>query len=162
MYGDHGNPSTQQTPWQELLLTGYHVPCVIYAPALIKAGSRIDSTASLTDVLPTSLSLIGVPYLNTALGRDLLRLGQGDRRFSMIGFNGVLDDEFYFRLDPGGPRLFRYRSEKGAEDVHERFPERLAELQRLQEALHETSKYLLYHNPARPHAAPAGRQADRR
>ena len=152
MYGDHGNPSTRQTPWEQLLLTGYHVPCVIYAPGLVEGGRRIDFTASLPDSLPTALSLIGVPYLNTALGRDLLDLGPGDRHFSLIGHTGVLDDEFYFRLDPGGPRLFRYRSEKGAEDVHERFPEKVAELQRLQQALYETSKYMLYHNPARPHA----------
>jgi phosphoglycerol transferase MdoB-like AlkP superfamily enzyme len=152
MYGDHGNPSTQQAPWEQLLLTGYHVPFVIYAPGLVKGGTRIDFTASLPDSLPTALSLIGVPYLNTALGRDVLDLGPGGRHFSLIGFTGVLDDEFYFRLDPGGPRLFRYRSEKGAEDVHERFPEKAAELQRLHEALYETSKYLLYHNPARPHA----------
>ena len=152
MYGDHGNPSTRQTPWEQLLLTGYHVPFVIYAPGLVKGGGRIDFTASLPDSLPTALSLIGVPYLNTALGRDLLSLGPGDRHFSLIGFTGVLDDEFYFRLDPGGPRLFRYRSEKGAEDVHERYPDKVAELQRLHEALYETSKYLLYHNPARPHA----------
>ena len=156
MYGDHGNPSTQQTPWQQLLLTGYHVPCAIYAPGLVKAGTRVDFTASSVDVLPTVLGLIGVPYLNTALGRDLLDLGPGERHFSMIGFNGVLDDEFYLRLDPGGPRLFRYRSEQGAEDVHERYPEKVADLQRLQEALYETSKYLLYHNPGRPH-----RQTDR-
>jgi phosphoglycerol transferase MdoB-like AlkP superfamily enzyme len=164
MYGDHGNPSTQQTPWQQLLLTGYHVPCVIYAPGLVKGGTRVDFTASSIDVLPTVLGLIGVPYLNTALGRDVLDLGPGDRHFSMIGFNGVLDDEFYFRLDPGGPRLFRYRSEQGAEDVHERYPEKVADLQRLQEALYETSKYLLYHNPARPHAAEAaeGRKTARR
>ena len=153
MYGDHGNPSTRQTPWQQLLLTGYHVPCVIVAPGLVKGGTRVDFTASSTDVLPTALGLIGVPYLNTALGRDLFDLGPGGRHFSMIGFNGVLDDEFYFRLDPAGPRLFRYRSEAAAEDVHERYPEKLAELQRLQEALYETSKYLLYHNPARPHVA---------
>ncbi len=152
MYGDHGNPSTLQTPWEQLLLTGYHVPCVIYAPGLVEGGRRIDFTASLPDSLPTALSLIGVPYLNTALGRDLLDLGPGDRHFSLIGHTGVLDDEFYFRLDPGGPRLFRYRSEKGAEDVHERFPEKAAELQRLQQALYETSKYMLYHNPARAHA----------
>ena len=150
MYGDHGNPSTVQTPWQELLLTGYHVPFVIYAPGLVKG--RIDFTASLPDALPTSLGLIGVPYLNTAIGRDLLGFGPGDRHFSLIGLNGVLDDEFYFRLDPGGPRLFRYRSEKGAEDVHERYPEKVAELQRLQEALYETAKYMLHHNPPRPHA----------
>ena len=163
MYGDHGNPSTQQTPWQQLLLTGYHVPCVIYAPGLVKGGTRVDFTASSIDVLPTVLGLIGVPYLNTALGRDLLNLGPGGRHFSMIGFNGVLDDEFYFRLDPGGPRLFRYRSEQGAEDLHERYPEEVAEMQLLQEALYETSKYLLYHNPARPHAPSAtGGGKDRR
>jgi len=150
MYGDHGNPSTVQTPWQELLLTGYHVPFVIYAPGLVKG--RIDFTASLPDALPTSLGLIGVPYLNTALGRDLLGFDPSDRHFSLIGLNGVLDDEFYFRLDPGGPRLFRYRSEAGAQDVHERYPEKVAELRRLHEALYETSKYMLYHNPHRAHA----------
>ncbi len=162
MYGDHGNPSTQQTPWQELLLTGYHVPCVIYAPGLVKPG-RIDFTASLPDILPTSLGLIGIPYLNTALGRDLLNFGPGDRHFSLIGTNGVLDDEFYLRADPGNPRLFAYRSQTGAAaDVHERHPEKAAELQRLQEALYETAKYLLYHNPPRAHAQPAAGKADPR
>ena len=151
MYGDHGNPSTRQTPWQQLLLTGYHVPCVIYAPGLVKGGSRIDFTASLTDALPTSLGLLGVPYLNTGIGRDLLDLGPAGRHFSLIGLDGVLDDEFYLRVGPGGPFLFRYRSESGAEDVHERYPEKVAELRHLHEALYETSKYLLYHNPARPH-----------
>ena len=156
MYGDHGNPSTQQTPWQELLLTGYHVPCVIYAPGLVEPG-RIDFTASLPDLLPTALGLIGVPYLDTALGRDLLALGPRDRHFSLIGTSGLLDDEFYFRSDGGNPSLLRYRSVIGAEDVHERYQEKTAELQRLQEALYETSRYLLYHNAARPHA-PEGRR----
>ncbi|HMH18877.1 MAG TPA: sulfatase-like hydrolase/transferase [Burkholderiales bacterium] len=152
MYGDHGNPSTQQTPWEKLLLTGYHVPCVIYAPGLIKGGTRVDFTASLTDALPMSLSLIGVPYLNTGLGRDLLNLGPKDPHFSLIGHSGVLDDEFYLRLDAGVARLFRYRSQDATLEVHERYPEKVAELRRLHEALYETSKYMLYHNPPRPHA----------
>ena len=152
MYGDHGNPSTQQTPWEQLGLTGVHVPAVIYAPGLIEGGRRIDFTASLTDALPTMFSLLGVPYLNTGFGRDLLNLGPNDPHFSLFGENAVLDDEFLLRLDPGGPRLFRYRSQAGAEDVHERYPEKVAELRRLQEAVFQTSRYMLYHNPARPHA----------
>ena len=152
MYGDHGNPSTRQTPWEELRLTGYHVPFVVYAPALIKSGRRIDFTASLTDSLPTSLSLLGIPYLNTGLGRDLLNLGPKAPHFSLIADNGVLDDEFYLRLDAGAARLFPYRSQEAAKDVHERYPEKVAELRRLHEALYETSKYMLYHNLARPHA----------
>jgi len=63
----------------------------------------------------------------------------------------VLDDEFYFRLIRAG-LVYSLSVGKGAEDVHERFPEKVAELQRLHEALYETSKYMLYHNPARPHA----------
>ena len=152
MYGDHGNPSTRQTPWEELRLTGYHVPFVVYAPALIKPGRRIAFTASLTDSLPTSLSLLGIPYLNTGLGRDLLKLGPREPHFSLIADNGILDDEFYLRLDAGAARLFPYRSQEAVKDVHERYPEKVAELRRLHEALYETSKYLLYHNPPRPHA----------
>jgi phosphoglycerol transferase MdoB-like AlkP superfamily enzyme len=152
MYGDHGNPSTQQTPWEQLRLTGFHVPAVIYAPGLIEGGRRIDFTSSLTDALPTMFSLLGVPHLNTGIGRDLLNLGPKDPHFSLIGENAVLDDEFFLRLDPGGPRLFRYRSQAGAEDVHERYPEKVAELRRLQDALFQTSRYMLYHNPSRPHA----------
>jgi phosphoglycerol transferase MdoB-like AlkP superfamily enzyme len=151
MYGDHGNPSNRQTPWEQLRLTGFHVPLVIYAPALIKRGRRIDFTASLPDSLPTYLSLLGVPYLNTGLGRDLLGLRAGDPHFSLIEHAGVLDDEFYLRLDPDVARLFRYRSREAAEDVHERYPEKVAELRRLHEALYETSKYMLYHNPPRAH-----------
>lgn len=156
MYGDHGNPSPQQTSWEQLRLTGFHVPAVIYAPGSIKGGRSIDFAASLTDALPTMLSLLGVPYLNTGLGRDLLSLGPKDAHFSLIGENAVLDDEFFLRLDPGGPRLFRYRSQAGAEDVHERYPEKVAELRRLNEAVLETARYMLYHNPARPHAPEGG------
>jgi phosphoglycerol transferase MdoB-like AlkP superfamily enzyme len=155
MYGDHGNPSTQQTPWEQLRLTGVHVPFVVYAPGLIKRGRRIAFAANLTDSLPTGLSLLGVPYLNTGLGRDLLGLGAKDKHFSLIEHAGVLDDEFYLRLDADVARLFRYRSEDAAKDVHERYPEKVAELRRLHEALYETSKYMLYHNPPRAHT-PAG------
>jgi len=152
MYGDHGNPSNLPTPFEQLRLTGFHVPAVIYAPGLIKGGQRIDFTASLTDALPTILSLMGVPYLNTGIGRDLFNLGPNDPHFSLMEENAVLDDEFLLRLDPGGARLFRYRTQAGAEDVHERYPEKVAELRRLQEAVFHTSRYMLYHNPARPHA----------
>ena len=78
MYGDHGNPSDQPTAWEQLRLTGYHVPLVIYAPGLIKGARRIDFTASLTDSLPTSLGLLGVPYLNTGLGRDTVATAAED------------------------------------------------------------------------------------
>jgi phosphoglycerol transferase MdoB-like AlkP superfamily enzyme len=149
MYGDHGNPSTAQTPWQQLYLTGNHVPMIIYAPELLKEGRRIDFTASLPDTLPTSLGILGVPYVNTGLGRDLFALGPNDPHFSLIGLDGVLDDEFYLHVYPGGDRLFRYRSDAAVQDVHEKYPQKAAELRRLYETLLWTSKYMLYHNAPR-------------
>jgi phosphoglycerol transferase MdoB-like AlkP superfamily enzyme len=152
LYGDHGVVSPTPSPWESLALTGHHVPLVIYAPWMFKEGRRIEFIGSLPDVLPTSLGLLGVPYLNTGLGRDLLALGPQDPHFSLIGETGVLDDEFLLRVLPGGAHLYRYRSAAAAQDVHEQYPERVAALRRLHEALYETAKYLPYRNPARAHA----------
>lgn len=152
MYGDHGVVSPTPTPWETLGLTGNHVPLVIYAPWMFKQGRRIDFTASLPDLLPTQLSLLGVPYLNTSMGRDLLGLGPNDPHFSLIGETGVLDDEFLLRVLPDGAHLYRYRSQAPVKDVREQYPEKVAELRRLQEALYETTLYLMHHNPPRAHA----------
>jgi phosphoglycerol transferase MdoB-like AlkP superfamily enzyme len=152
MYGDHGVVSPTPTPWEKLGLTGHHVPLVIYAPWMFKEGRRVDFTASLPDVLPTHLSLLGIPHLNTGMGRDLLSLGPQDPHFSLIGETGVLDDEFLLRVLPGGTHLYRYRSETPTRDVHEQYPEKVAALRRLREALYETTLYLLHHNPPRAHA----------
>lgn len=154
MYGDHGNPSAKDIPWERLGLTGYHVPMLIYAPGVIREGRRVDGTAGLPDLLPTLLGVAGVPYLNTSLGRDLLALGPRDPRYSLIGEGGILDDEFYLQLNPGGaPRLYRYRSATPLVEVGGQNPERVESLLRLREAMFETSRYLLYHNPPRSHVA---------
>lgn len=157
MYGDHGVVSPTATPWAKIGLTGHHVPMVIYAPWMSERGRRIDFAASLPDLLPTQLGLLGAPYLNTAMGRDLLAIGPQDAHFSMIGETGVLDDEFFLRVLPGGAQLFRYRSAAPTDDVHEQYPEKVASLRRLQEALYETTLYLLHHNPPRVHAPDGAR-----
>ncbi len=152
MYGDHGNPSANPRPWQELGLTGYHVPFVIYAPGWVKPAI-IDHVASLVDLLPTSLGLMGVPYLNTTLGRDLLKPRPAAEHVALIP-EGILTDEFYLARGPAGQdRLYRYRSASPTEDLGRVLPQRLAELRELHEALYQTALYLLYHNPPRPHPA---------
>ena len=152
MYGDHGNPSASPTPWEQLYLTSFHVPLVIYAPGLIRKGRRIEETASLVDLLPTSLSLMKVPYRNTTLGRDLLSPRPAAEHFALLPI-GILNDEFLLQLGPGGhDRLYRYRSSTPTADVRASHPETAAELRSLRDALFQTSLYLLYHNPPRPHA----------
>lgn len=152
MYGDHGNPSAAPIPWEQLGLTGFHSPLLIYAPGLIREGRRIEHVASLVDLLPTSLSLMGVPYLNTGLGRDLLAPRPADAHFALVP-GGILTDEYYLQRGPNGKdRLYRYRSEAATVDVATSAPDALGELQRLHEAFYQTALYLLYHNPPRPHA----------
>jgi phosphoglycerol transferase MdoB-like AlkP superfamily enzyme len=157
MYGDHGNPSASPTAWQQLELTSFHVPMLIYAPGLVREGRRIDFTASLVDLLPTSLSLMKVPYLNTTLGRNLLAPRPVDEHFSLLPI-GIVNDEYLLRIAPdGGRHLYRYRSGEPTLDVKAEHPEVVAELGRMHEAFFQTSLYLLHNNPPRPHAPEAER-----
>ena len=151
IYGDHGVHAPTQMPWEQLRLTQYHVPLAIYAPALIEEGRRIDTVASLVDSLPTYLSLMGLPYLNTTLGRNLLASRPNDQHFALVP-NGLLTDEFLFKIDPRGePRLYRYRSGTPTVDLREQLPEETARLRRLYEGLDQTSRYLMHHNSPQPH-----------
>jgi phosphoglycerol transferase MdoB-like AlkP superfamily enzyme len=150
MYADHGTIATRQIPWDRLTLTSHHVPFAMYAPGYVSQGRVIDTTASLVDVLPTVLGLIGTPYVNKTLGRDLLVDRPKGEHFAFIEciYNGLLNDEFFLLIDPrGGQRLYRYRSDSPLEDVREQYPEQAAEMGRLHDAIYETSKYLLYNNP---------------
>ena len=152
LYGDHGNPAASDIPFERLGLTGFHVPMLVYAPGFVPSR-RSDIIASLVDVLPTALVLMGVPHLNQTLGRDLLVQRPPERRFALVP-EGALSDEYFLRAGPGGVKLFRYRSDKPASDLRDSLPAATAELQRLREALYETARYMLYHNKPREHAPP--------
>jgi phosphoglycerol transferase MdoB-like AlkP superfamily enzyme len=158
LYADHGTVATRQIPWDKLTLTMHHVPFAIYAPGYISQGRTIDTTASLVDTLPTVFGLIGIPYVNKTLGRDLLVARPQDKHFAFIDsvYRGLLNDDFLLLIDPQGvERLYRYRSDSPLEDVREQYPERAAEMARLCEAIGETSRYLLYHNPPANLPAPS-------
>ena len=148
-FGDHGTVANPEFPWDKLTLTSHHVPFVIYAPGYLSQGRRIDTTASLVDVLPTILSFVGAPYLNKTLGRDLLEERPPDQHVAFIEsvYRGLLNDEFLLLVDPRGvQRLYRYRSATPLEDVREKYPEQAAQMAKLQEAIHQVSKYLPYNN----------------
>ncbi len=149
-FGDHGTVANPEFPWDKLTLTHHHVPFVIYAPGYLSEGRRIDTTASLVDVLPTILSFVGVPYLDKTLGRDLLEERPPEQHVAFIEniYRGLLNDEFFLVIDPRGvQRLYRYRSAAPLEDVREKYPEQASRMANLQEAIHQLSKYLPYNNP---------------
>lgn len=157
LYGDHGNPSTANLPFDRLGLTGVHVPFVVFWPGHLAGGRVIDSVASSADLLPTALGLMGVPYVNTGIGRDLLAPRPAAEQFALIP-DGALTNEFLLRDSArGGYHLYRYRSATPTVDVAAQYPDKVAELGRLRETLRDTARYMLQHNPPRPHPGKAAR-----
>lgn len=155
MYGDHGTNATDAIPWEKLRLTYHHVPFVVYAPGLGREGREVRTTGMLVDVLPTAMGFTGVPYLNTTLGRDLFDERPAGERFAYVDdseYSGVIEDDLFLRRDPDATlRLFRHRTDRPTEDIAAQRPDDVARMFDLLRALHETSKWMLYHNPPREH-----------
>ena len=155
--GDHGSgrrhPLHMHKAEDQLELTKYHVPLLIYAPGLIQEGKVYDKVASEMDVLPTIAGIASIPYVNSTLGRDLL-----DERFEQryaftikhrhIPEIGLISDKFYFLISADGinARIHRYYSDDPTKNSMDDFPEVSAELEQLCLGLYETANYMRYHN----------------
>ena len=74
-FGEHGGLRHSTTLYQEML----HVPLLLSAPD-VPGGRRLEQPVSLTDLLPTLLSLLGLPPLPDGAvdGRDLSPLLRGE------------------------------------------------------------------------------------
>ncbi len=128
IYGDHGVPSVNGVPFERIGIVRHHVPLLIHAPRLVPAGRVVDTPASSLDILPTCLALMGVPYVNTALGRDALRPRPAEQGFAFLSNGLILGDWFWRHERDGRTGLFRYASEQPEVDHLERDPERAREL----------------------------------
>jgi len=150
LYGDHGSPSTVDTPFEQLGLTSHHVPMIIHAPRLLGPGRVEERLMGSPDLLPTLLSLAGVPYVNETLGRDILAVESPDRQFVPIDhwqYIGLLTPRFYLTLSPErGRRLMAYRSEAPLRDLGPEYPGEVRRLERLCRGLNLYARYRIHHN----------------
>ncbi len=153
IFGDHGTSGgSLDRRFGDLSFGPFHIPFLIYAPSFIKEGKRIDYVASSIDILPTIASFVGKQYLNKTLGRDLFDPNIKKRfAFTFTPFRippriGLIEDNFYVNVEPDGRySLFNCDSENPV-DLKDTFPEKAKEMAELARAIHEYSKYLLYHN----------------
>ena len=154
IFGDHGTGNGSQDRRFGGLSPGpFHVPFLIYAPKLIKEKKSIDAVMSELDVMPTLASLMGKPYINTTLGRDILDPaleGKGGA-FTFTPFEfpprfGFMDDNYYVNVEPDETySLYDFHSPE-AEDLKDKEPEKADYMSKMAIGLHEFAKYLLYHN----------------
>lgn len=56
---------------QDLPVSKYHIPLLIYAPGIIKPG-QYDAYMSQIDLAPTILGLLNIPYVSKFFGNDAL------------------------------------------------------------------------------------------
>ncbi|HLP45759.1 MAG TPA: LTA synthase family protein [Candidatus Kapabacteria bacterium] len=153
--GDHGTLNgARDTRFGDLSLGSFRVPLLIYAPGIIKEPGKISTVISELDVLPTLAGLIGKPYVNTTLGRDVFDPAYKDRMyaftytpFRMVPRVGLIDEEFYINVEPDGSYgLYRWASANAPRDVKAQYPEKAKQMADTALAIMEYSRYLLYHN----------------
>ena len=80
LMGDHG---ARVYGASEIPLPSYEVPVLLYAPALIPAGVRVQTLTSTLDVPPTILARLGISYETVFFGRDVLTLPPSEGRALM-------------------------------------------------------------------------------
>lgn len=158
LFGDHNNRVTtlpfMPPAFEQLNLESIHVPALIYAPALLQPQQFSEAT-SLVDLVPTVLSLIGIPYENTTLGRDItLPAPEGTRAVpTMMGGGnplqiGAITKDFFLQMNADGSSatLHDMHSKEPLENVAAKHPDEMTRLSTLTRGLHETSRYLMFEN----------------
>lgn len=73
---DHCSKSAGKT---DLPVNRYHIPCFIYAPALISPSIEQKLTSQI-DLVPTVLGLLNLNYTSRFLGYDIYKLAAGRER----------------------------------------------------------------------------------
>ena len=136
------------------------MPAVIFGHPVTGTPRVIDTPASEVDVLPTIAGLVGVPYINTTLGRDLLDSRFDPNRFAFTVDEhyrepkiGLITGEAYLQIPTGGgPTRWADLRGNGATETAAEDPERARTLERLCRGLYEASRWLMYHNSTQRNA----------
>ena len=158
-FGDHGTSSYRLDHMpaieQNLGLTNFHVPLIIYAPDYLKDQGVVKGMASLPDVLPTLAGLAGIEYENKTFGKDVLSQSEAQRQTNAVlcvSFKEVkskvflLGKDFVLSMyrDQSNQKLFK-RFSNEVKDVKADYPIKLQNQTVLAKGLYETAKYMLHH-----------------
>jgi len=154
IFGDHGTGNGSKDRRFGGLSTGpFHVPFLVYAPSLIEKKGDVDSVMSELDVMPTLASLMGKPYINTTLGRDVLDPALGGKRgaFTFTPFEypprfGFMDNDYYVNVEPDETYALYKLDSPEAKDIKDAEPDKADYMSKMAIGIHEFSKHLLYHN----------------
>lgn len=157
-FGDH-NTRISQIPhmapaFEQLGLESNNVPLLIHAPKWL-APREFDEAVGLADLLPTVAGMVGVPFENGGLGRDLqLPAPEGERVVPLVlqegsfPVIGAVTRDFLVQMqhDGSSPTLHDLRSPTPRDNVAERHPDEFRRLLALSRGLHEAARLQMYRN----------------
>ncbi|TRO21804.1 LTA synthase family protein [Ectopseudomonas mendocina] len=157
-FGDH-NTRISQIPhmapaFEQLGLESNNVPLLIHAPKWL-APREFDEAVGLADLLPTVAGMVGVPFDNGGLGRDLqLSAPEGERVVPLVlqegtfPVIGAVTRDFLVQMqhDGSSPTLHDLRSPTPRDNVAEQHPEEFQRLLGLSRGLHEAARLQMYRN----------------
>ena len=159
-FGDHGLGARAiphvSAAERQLELTKLHVPLVLHAPGLLGPPRDLPIVASELDLLPTVASAAGRRYVNTTLGRDLFDPERPPIAFTIRHGGeptiGVLTEHHWFqmRADGSAEALHALDGADPRADLRGDHPAEAARLRDLARALHESARWLTFHNPPAP------------
>jgi arylsulfatase A-like enzyme len=143
---EHGWKGHQRTLFEEMV----RVPLIMHWPGRLDPGLAVEDQACLIDLLPTLLSLAGVPLGSEVQGRDLSPLLRGNTLPAQAALCELLVDDRDYRalrtnewkvvLDRPARRAFFYdlradpREQRPLAQMTERFQAALTELRELRNA----------------------------
>ncbi len=157
--GDHGirGDAGNMLPrvWTDEGLTSEHVPLLFYAPGYLSA-KRISNIVSQTDVLPSIATIVGIPYQNKTLGRNIFDttvLNRPDdyRNCSFIIDHdakdiGIVTNKYFYRESMVTKKgdLFSITSNNKPDTVL--LKPTFDSLKQLTQAYYQTALYMLFNN----------------
>lgn len=73
----------------ELPVTGYHIPMIIFAPAIFKQPQVVDRLTAQIDIPPTILGLLNISYRSKFFGQDIFNIPQGKEKAFISTYQGL-------------------------------------------------------------------------
>ena len=153
--GDHGIGGNANAmyplSWTEQRLTNEHVPLLFYAPALLQP-KLVHSVSSQIDIMPSVAGLLGIPYHNNSMGKNLFDTTNTIEENAFIIDHdakniGLVNSQFYFvkNLKTGVEKFVSVTGNAPVETSVKNDSIKNA-MSNFTDAYYQTSRYLLFNN----------------
>ncbi len=147
LVGDHG---LKLNDVDEVPLSYNHVPLIIHAPALFKTGKVMHGMANQTDIYPTVMGILGLPYVQNTLGYDLLHENRPYAFFSQDEKMGVINDKFLFVSRKSGHESISLYNEDQGRDLSDQYRTTKDEMRSYATQMLQVSEWMIEKNLTRP------------